>query len=167
MLHLWQDNLEQSWDNLWGPQGRTYAMPSKDLDNLKKYIADFLVYAKDHPELTFLVTEIGCGISKHIPFEIAPLFKGTITLENVHLPFVFWDVLNHGINQRIRFIAGHEVSFIIDFWEKTGISPNECMNLLFGSAYPAIWTIQKILIAFPDINSRWLLLGEGDIRATK
>lgn len=150
-----------------GPQGRTYALPSENLDNLGKYIADFLIYAKAHPELTFLVTEIGCGISKHTPLEIAPLFKGAIALENVYLPFIFWDVLNHGINERIRFIAENEVPFVIDFWEKTGISPNECMNLLFENAYPSIWTIQKILIAFPDINSRWLLLGEGDMRAAK
>lgn len=141
-----------------GVQGRTYAMPSQNLDNFKKYIADFLIYAEQHPELTFLVTEIGCGISKHTPLEIAPLFKEARVLGNVYLPFVFWDVLDHGINERIRLIAEHAVPFVIGLWEKTGISPAEMMNLLSGNAYPTIWTIQKILIAFPDINSTWLLL---------
>lgn len=150
-----------------GAQGRTYAMPSENLDNFKKYIADFLLYAEQHPELTFLVTEIGCGISKHTPLEIAPLFKGAVKLENIHLPYVFWDILNRGINECIKLIAEREVAFVIDFWEKTGISPAEAMNLLFGNAYPSIWTIQKILIAFPDINPRWLLFGEGNMKLPK
>ena len=58
-----------------GAQGQTYAIPSKDMENFKKYVDDFLVYAKQHPEYTFLVTEIGSGISGHSPSEIAPLFK--------------------------------------------------------------------------------------------
>lgn len=150
-----------------GAQGRTYAMPSQNLDNLKKYIVDFLIYAEQHPELTFLVTGIGCGISKHTPLEIAPLFKEGIALENVHLPFVFWDVLNRGINERIRLIAECETPFVIDFWEKTGISPAEMMSLVFGDSYPSIWAVQKILIAFPDVNSKWLLLGEGSMKLPK
>lgn len=147
-----------------GAQGRTYAMPSKNLENFKKYIADFLVYAEQHPELTFLVTEIGCGISKHTPSEIAPLFKDAVRLENIHLPFLFWDVLNGGVKGRIRQIAEQESLSIPDFYARTGISPVELMNILFGNAYPTIWTAQKILIAFPYINAKWLLLGEGDMK---
>ena len=77
-----------------GEQGQTYAMPSKDMENFKKYVDDFLVYAKQHPEYTFLVTEIGCGISGHSPSEIAPLFKEALKMNNIHLPLVFWDILN-------------------------------------------------------------------------
>ena len=61
-----------------GIQGQTYALPSKHIENLKKHIDDFLLYAEQHPEYIFLVTEIGCGISKHSPFEIAPLFKEAV-----------------------------------------------------------------------------------------
>lgn len=150
-----------------GIQGRTYAMPSKNLDDFKKYIADFLIYAEQYPGQTFLVTEIGCGISKHTPLEIAPLFKEAVRLENIHLPFVFWDVLNCGIKERIRLIAGHEATFVPEFWERTGIAPAAIMNILFGNEYPSIWDIQKILIAFPDINPRWLLLGEGNMESPK
>ena len=64
-----------------GIQGQTYAMPSKHIENLKKHIDDFLLYAEQHSEYTFLVTEIGCGISKHSPFEIAPLFKEAVHIK--------------------------------------------------------------------------------------
>ena len=72
-----------------GAQRQTYAIPSRDMENFKKYIDDFLVYAKQHPEYTFLVTEIGCGISGHSPSEIAPLFKEALKMDNIHLPLVF------------------------------------------------------------------------------
>ena len=150
-----------------GIQGQTYALPSKHIENLKKHIDDFLLYAEQHPEYIFLVTEIGCGISKHSPFEIVPLFKDAVRLENIHLPFLFWDVLNGGVKGRIRQIAEQESLSISDFYARTGISPVELMNILFGNAYPTIWTTQKILIAFPYINAKWLLLGEGDMKLLK
>lgn len=67
-----------------GIQGQTYALPSKHIENLKKHIDDFLLYAEQHPEYIFLVTEIGCGISKHSPFEIAPLFKEAVHIKNIN-----------------------------------------------------------------------------------
>jgi len=43
--------------------------------------------------MTFLVTEIGCGIAGFPPQEIAPLFAKATTTENIHLPQRFWDLL--------------------------------------------------------------------------
>ena len=146
---------------------QTYAIPSRDMENFKKYIDDFLVYAKQHPEYTFLVTEIGCGISGHSPSEIAPLFKEALKMDNIHLPLVFWDILNGGIKGRIRQIAEVEALSVPEFCVRIGIPVTELMNLLFGNADPTIWTIRKILIAFPYINARWLLLGEGDMKPQK
>lgn len=150
-----------------GAQGQTYAIPSKNMENFKKYVDDFLVYAKQHPEYTFLVTEIGCGISGHLPSEIAPLFKEALKMDNIHLPLVFWDILNGGIKGRIRQIAEVEALSVPEFCVRIGIPVTELMNLLFGNADPTIWTVRKILIAFPYINARWLLLGEGDMKSQK
>lgn len=150
-----------------GAQGQTYAMPSENIENLKKYIDDFLVYAKQHPEYTFLVTEIGCGTSKHSPYDIAPLFKGAINMENIYLPLIFGDILDGGIKGRIRQIIKKESIPIPELYSKTGIPSAELMNLLFGNASPTIEAIQKLLIAFPYINVRWLLLGEGNMKLLK
>lgn len=80
-----------------GPQGQCYAIPTKDANlnalpasDIKKYVGSFLAYARQS-SLTFLVTEIGCGLAGHKPEDIAPLFRGSPT--NVWLPKKFWKFL--------------------------------------------------------------------------
>lgn len=48
-----------------GMQGRSYAIPTMQggTETIRPYVNDFIAYAKEHPELTFLVTPIGCGIA--------------------------------------------------------------------------------------------------------
>ena len=57
------------------------------------YVDEFVDFARRHPELTFLVTEVGCGIAGFTPAQIAPLFADAVGVENIHLPQRFWDVL--------------------------------------------------------------------------
>lgn len=83
-----------------GMRGHTYAIPTKDkrIRTLKPhqiapYIYDFLRVAGHLPDMTFLVTEIGCGLAGHVPEVIAPYFRGAVELENVWLPKRFWKVL--------------------------------------------------------------------------
>jgi len=80
-----------------GHEGRTYALPTKDekiqtlpLLEIEKHVGNFIVYAAAHPELTFLVTQIGCGLAGYTPAEIAPLFFNFAMPRNVVLPEVFW-----------------------------------------------------------------------------
>lgn len=63
------------------------------IDIIRNHIDDFTVYAKEHPELTFLVTRIGCGIAGWCDSEIASLFKEASELDNVTLPEEFWNAL--------------------------------------------------------------------------
>jgi hypothetical protein len=51
------------------------------------------VFARQHPELTFLVTRIGCGIAGFTDEDIAPLFKEALGADNIILPATFLDVL--------------------------------------------------------------------------
>ena len=78
-----------------GTTGQCYAIPTMDgsIDIIRKHVDDFTAYAKAHPELTFLVTRIGCGIAGWRDGEIAPLFKEASALDNVTLPEEFWDAL--------------------------------------------------------------------------
>jgi hypothetical protein len=57
-------------------------------------VTDFLIYALNNPQYTFLVTAIGTGLAGYSAKEIAPLFILGLDLENVHFPERFWDVLN-------------------------------------------------------------------------
>ena len=75
-----------------GLQGQSYAIPTMQggVNTIQPYVDEFLRFADCHPEMTFLVTRIGCGIAGFTPSEIAPLFAGAISLPNVHLPKDFW-----------------------------------------------------------------------------
>lgn len=93
------------WGAKWGQgvglQGRTYGIPTKgtnmnsrlSISEIKPYVDEFIVFAKANQHLTFLVSEIGCGLSGYKPKDIAPLFRGAIEVYNIHLPSRFWHKL--------------------------------------------------------------------------
>lgn len=88
-------NFGAEWGVGEGITGRTYALPTMEGDaSMKRAVGRFIDCAKAHPELTFLVTAIGCGIAGYTPDEVAPLFREATSLENVYLPQVFWNILN-------------------------------------------------------------------------
>lgn len=78
-----------------GLTGQTYGIPTMHggVDAIKPYVDQFIEFATQHPELKFLVTEIGCGIAGFSVEEIAPLFKEAVNLENVYLPERFLKIL--------------------------------------------------------------------------
>ena len=69
-------------------------------DYVGHYVDEFIAFAKEHPEYKFLVTEIGCGIAGFTPQQIAPLFRDTISMDNVSLPKRFWEELNNCIDDQ-------------------------------------------------------------------
>lgn len=71
-----------------GLQGRSYAIPTMQggVDTIRPYVDEFIAFAEAHPELTFLVTRIGCGIAGFTDEEIAPLFRQAHTVDNIVLP---------------------------------------------------------------------------------
>ena len=81
------------WGQGVGLQGQSYGIPTMHggVEDIKPYVDEFIEFAKSHPELTFLVTRIGCGIAGFRDEEIAPLFKECKDLENVLLPRSFVD----------------------------------------------------------------------------
>lgn len=77
-----------------GLQGQSYALPTMEgIESLEKAVARFVEFARQHPELRFLVTAVGCGIAGYTAEQVAPFFKSVIDLQNVYLPQSFWDVI--------------------------------------------------------------------------
>lgn len=74
-----------------GLQGQSYAIPTMQggVETIKPYVDEFIEFAKQHPEMKFLVTKIGCGIAGFRVEEIAPLFYQAIDCENIILPKEF------------------------------------------------------------------------------
>lgn len=83
------------WGKGVGHYGQTYAIPTMQggVETIRPYVDEFIQYAREHPELTFLVTRIGCGIAGFRDEEIAPLFADAMDLANVLLPKTFVSVL--------------------------------------------------------------------------
>ncbi|MBR5477345.1 MAG: hypothetical protein IKV19_02765 [Bacteroidaceae bacterium] len=83
------------WGEGIGLQGESYAIPTMHggVDAIAPYVNDFIAFAKEHPELKFLVTEIGCGIAGFRISEMAPLFKEALDITNIYLPQRFVEEL--------------------------------------------------------------------------
>ncbi|MCR8671078.1 hypothetical protein [Agrococcus sp. HG114] len=83
------------WGKGHGLHGQSYAIDTMSgLATIGSEVATFLSFAAEHPELEFLVTEIGCGIAGYRPEQIAPLFRGVG--RNVRLPERFAALLEGG-----------------------------------------------------------------------
>lgn len=76
------------WGQGVGLQGQSYGIPTMQggVETIRPYVDEFIVFAKAHPELTFLVTRIGCGIAGFTDEQIAPLFANAHDVENIVLP---------------------------------------------------------------------------------
>ena len=85
------ENFGAVWGEGVGHFGKTYAIPTMQggVETIKPYVDQFIAYAAEHPELTFYVTRIGCGIAGFRDEEIAPLFKDCKNMDNVVLPRSF------------------------------------------------------------------------------
>ena len=71
-----------------GLQGQSYGIPTMHggVDAIKPYVDEFIEFAKTRPDLTFLVTRVGCGIAGFTNEEISPLFAKAHEVENIVLP---------------------------------------------------------------------------------
>lgn len=101
-----------------GHTGRCFAIPTCDknfealpLNTIRDYVRGgigaftqkglykpFLTQAAEHPELRYLVTEIGCGLAGYTPEQIAPFFVDSPA--NVVLPDSFTKVINNIMKDR-------------------------------------------------------------------
>ena len=80
-----------------GMQGNSYAIPTMQggVETIKPYVDEFISFADRHPNLTFYVTRIGCGIAGFTDEDIAPLFDMAFEMNNVILPETFHAIINH------------------------------------------------------------------------
>lgn len=65
-----------------GLQGNSYAIPTKDeqlrtlpLKIIAHEVQVFLQFARNHQDMQFQVTAIGCGLAGYCPTDIAPMFQ--------------------------------------------------------------------------------------------
>lgn len=90
------------WGQAEGLQGQSYAIPvdygkevRKDTE-VQAAVGRFIAFAKEHSELFFLVTRVGCGIAGYHDDEMAQFFKEALEVNNISLPKSFVDALKGG-----------------------------------------------------------------------
>lgn len=102
-----------------GLTGQSYALPTrytrgegKDREfitlpgrQIEIYIERFISFAKDHPELTFRLTAIGCGRAGFTPEQLAPLLRNAP--HNVRLPPEFRSALADLEDGRFWAVSEH------------------------------------------------------------
>lgn len=97
----------------YGHVGDSFAIPTKDQDlkplelwRIGQYVQGFLAYAAGHQrDLTFQVTQIGCGLAGFTAQEIAPMFKGATS--NCLFDDLWFDA----------FLGGHpSLAHLYNFW---------------------------------------------------
>lgn len=83
------------WGQGIGMQGQSYAIPTMQggVETFKPYVDQFVAFAKEHTELFFYVTRIGCGIAGFKDQDVAPLFVDASTVENICLPESFAKII--------------------------------------------------------------------------
>jgi hypothetical protein len=87
---------QYGWFN--GMTGNAYAIPTKndpynslELSVIEGYVNQFIDYARDHFELKFKVTRIGCGLAGFKDEQIAPMFAkapSNCIFDSVWLPYL-------------------------------------------------------------------------------
>lgn len=104
------------WGQPEGLQGQSYAIPVDYGKNVRKdaevkaAVDRFIAFAKEHEDLFFFVTRVGCGIAGYHDEEMAQYFKAALDLKNVSLPKSFVDALGGGeVNYDLdRFIKAQD-----------------------------------------------------------
>ena len=104
------------WGQPEGLQGQSYAIPVDYGKNVRKdaevkaAVERFIAFAKEHEDLFFFVTRVGCGIAGYHDEEMAQYFKAALDLKNVSLPKSFVDALGGGeVNYDLdRFIKAQD-----------------------------------------------------------
>lgn len=90
------------WGIAEGFRGSSYAIPSTWLDKtpeeeqlvkMQESVDRFAEFVKNHPDLTFYVTKIGCGIARHKTEDMALLFEKLVDADNVILPEEFVNII--------------------------------------------------------------------------
>ena len=107
------------WGQPEGLQGQSYAIPVDYGKNVRKdaevkaAVDRFIAFAKEHEDLFFFVTRVGCGIAGYHDEEMAQYFKAALDLKNISLPKSFVDALGIGGAKYDleRFVKAQEVVY--------------------------------------------------------
>lgn len=91
-----------------GLQGQSYALPTKNKHlktlppiQIAQYVLRFLKFAREHPELKFLITPLGTGLAGISDLVIAPMFRDLPENCCVHEDWVLYLAHEEAVDTRL------------------------------------------------------------------
>ena len=125
------------WGKGVGLQGQSYAIPTTQedadvielyvdesmdfavstpsgVDTIVLYVDDFIRFAREHKELFFYVTRIGCGNAGFTDEDIAPLFAEAQYMGNICLPESFVEVIKPALPKELRQMMYGQMRTFVD-----------------------------------------------------
>lgn len=138
------------WGQGVGLQGQSYAIPTMQggVETIKPYVDQFIDFAKEHTELFFYVTRIGCGIAGFKDSDIASLFKDSMDVHNVCLPESFIKENNSSISPTV---------------------PQELLTMMYGQVRTLVDLLKELNKQEPikdsdDARNRLIEITERNVR---
>ena len=71
--------------------------------------------------------------------------------------------MDQEINGRIKRILDYEEMSPANFASEIGISRSNLAHILSGRNQPSFAMLEKVMRAFPEIRSEWLIIGVGEM----
>lgn len=104
------------WGKGVGLQGQSYAIPTMQggVATIKPYVYDFMNFARQHRDMFFYVTRIGCGIAGFKDEDIAPLFAEAQYEANICLPESFVAVIKPTFPPEVRQMMYGQMRTFVD-----------------------------------------------------
>ena len=138
------------WGQGVGLQGQSYAIPTMQggVETIKPYVDQFIDFAREHTELFFYVTRIGCGIAGFKDSDIAPLFKDAMDVHNICLPESFIKENNSSISPTV---------------------PQELLTMMYGQVRTLVDLLKELNKQEPikdsdDARNRLIEITERNVR---
>lgn len=141
-----------------GPQGESYAIPTKNhklrplpLKEIEMYVVAFLTWAECTPDKTFFVTAIGTGYAGYSHIDIAPMFKRAPKncilpkewkhiLDEINQDRALWDEVDAEVN-RIMAMSEPQLRALMEGegkdWDTEVASARACLDRALEVAFAA------------------------------
>ncbi len=71
--------------------------------------------------------------------------------------------MDTSIHQRVRLLSDKQGGLVV-FANLIEINHQTVSNVIKGKTKPSFKVVESILLRFPDINARWLITGEGEMK---
>ena len=76
--------------------------------------------------------------------------------------FTFVQIIQIMKDRILQFLSAESIS-PAEFADKIGVQRSSMSHILNGRNYPSASFLQKMLQVYPDLNPRWLMIGDGSL----